>query len=247
MAIGQKKTNTVIFPPIGDWEPAPALPFRAAPGVVAVAMDARPDERRGILLPGVVKGHMMPNSGTVVAVGCDVDKKRGPCPKVKIEVSVGERVICLPFEGLRYRRLMMGKFDRKDVRFYGIVGANGRIEFEPYWRSVLMVIEGPRIKRMLGHWVVIKQDPPVTDSGIIFTDPDKRGLSEGKWKATIVEDSAESRENGYCKGDRVIFHAPSAKLLPEFLGEQYEGLDGDPDDYAIVPYTCLYGAILEGE
>lgn len=238
MALGSKKTNIVIMPPVDGWKPVDALPVKVCPGVCIVAMDPRPEKRGLIELPGEVVGHLLPNAGTVVGVGADVPYRRNSCPPVEMEVGEGDHVLVLPYAGVRYRRLMEGDWKHKDVRLFGNVSEDAFTpEAEPYWYGVIGKLTGTRIEP-IGDWIFLKLDP-VKQNGVLIPDDVKRG----NWKGTIVEPSRRAKEHGFDAGMRVMYHAPSCIVGFDFLNEDY-GLvmeeNGEPVSYAMVRYTECY-------
>lgn len=259
MSLGQVKTNTIIMPPPGEWKPVAAAPLRNNPGIVHVAMDPRPTMRGALHLPEEVTGHIMPNSGTVVAIGKNTDKWRGTCPPVRIEVAVGDRVLVLPFAGTRYRRLRLGDWFAKDVRMYGLTetkwkgiaqdGDQGK--FEHYTQGVVAKMDGMTLKP-LNDWIVIKRDPRVTESGLVHVLDGGTLNSQGKWKGTVVAASDKAIRDGIDAGtsldvgSRVIYHEPSSALLLEWVTEsdfEAYGFSGDPKDYLIIRHTQIYSVI----
>lgn len=268
MALSDERKNTIILPcrHWGHPSPWPAAPVRCNPGVVLTVDDGEitASETGSVFLPPSVAGHTRPMSGWVVGVGADVPKRRGPCPPVKMEVAVGDRVLIFPYEGVRFRQLVFKKqgWAAPRVRLFGgavgdlpVSHVDGRVvnadrlilpEFEPYHVPIPAKITMDIIEP-IGDWMLIRRDPLRDKQTGLFMSEKTRGVNSlGNWKATVVAASPASIANGYSPGARIVFHAPSTMGELDFTFDSF-GLEGDLEDYAFIRWTqCFFCELDEG-
>lgn len=225
-------TNHIILPRLTDsWTPHPPAPINANSGIVFVAMDPRSERRSSILIPSEVAGHTRYDTGTVVAVGAHDLYKRGKidCKGIK-DLAVGDRVIVLPMAGVWFRRLRIGDWIARDVRYYGIISENETYPIREDM-GIIAAIEGTTM-RMREDWMLVHRDDCVREqSGLLLTE----NARLRNWKATVCFCGPVAKEQGAFPGMRVIYHAPSTSVEVSFEPSDY-GLPGDREDYAVIRF-----------
>lgn len=267
MALSDERKNTIILPRRHFGHPSawPAAPVRCNPGVVLTVDDEEvtTSSTGSIFMPPDVAGHTRPMSGWVVAAGANVPARRGPCPPVKMEVAVGDRVLIFPFEGVRFRQLVFKRhgWAAQRVRLFGgvvgdlpishedgrMINADRRIlpEFEPYHVAIPAKITMDIIEP-IGDWMLIRRDSlQDKQSGIIMSERTRGVNSLGNWKATVVAASPAAIENGYAPGVRVVYHAPSTMGELDFTFDSF-GLVEPLEDYAFIRWTQCFFCEIEG-